>query len=296
MAVVLEIDSLTKDYGAIRAVDNLSLQIQEGEIYGILGPNGSGKTTTLGMLLGVTTPTSGSFKWFGQESSAEIRRKIGAILESPNLYTYMDAVQNLELIAHIKKIKNPAIPELLELVNLHQRSHDAFRTYSLGMKQRLAIAGALVGNPDVVILDEPTNGLDPQGIAEVREIIRKIAEQGRTILLASHIIDEVEKVCSHVAILKKGKLIASGRVSDILSDDPSIELAAENMTELHTVLKSTSFVSQITAEKGGILLAKIEKGHSPAELNAYLFQKGISLQHLHMRKKSLEAEFLERTK
>ena len=217
---VLQIQNLTKNYGAITAVNQLSLSIKSGEIYGLLGPNGSGKTTTLGMILGIIEPDSGTYNWFdGKDKEDDSRKRIGTLLETPNFYPYMNAMKNLEIVAHIKKAKDVPYQELLELVNLYHRRTHPFKNYSLGMKQRLAIAAAMIGNPDVLIFDEPTNGLDPQGIAEVRHTINKIAKQGKTIIMASHILDEVEKICSHVAIIKNGNLLATGTVGSIISND-----------------------------------------------------------------------------
>jgi ABC-2 type transport system ATP-binding protein len=292
---ILQTNNLSKIYNKkIHAVDNLNLNITKGNIYGILGPNGSGKTTTLGMVLGIINPTSGSYTWFDQYPSSKSRKRIGAILETPNFYPYMNAKKNLEIIAHIKRVDNKQIPELIELVGLAGRVNSPFRTYSLGMKQRLAIAGSLIGDPEVLIFDEPTNGLDPQGIVEVRNLLIQIGQQGKTILLASHIIDEVEKVCNHVAIIKYGKLLVSGSVSEILSNEPIIEVSATDLIQLKKVLSTAPFVTSIR-EDGPLLELKIKEGSSAADINQFLFEKGIVIDHLHVRKKSLETEFLERT-
>lgn len=275
-------------------MDNLNLTIEKGNIYGILGPNGSGKTTTLGMALGIIHPTDGAFTWFDEAPSAKSLRRVGAILETPNLYPYMNAQKNLEIVAHIKKVGKEKIPELIDLVGLGGRGDTPFNAYSLGMKQRLAIAGALIGDPEVLIFDEPTNGLDPQGMADVRKLLTEIGQQGKTILLASHIIDEVEKVCNYVAILKFGRLIASGSVSEILSNEPIIEIASSNMLQLKNALSDNQLVTEVR-EDGHFLELKTKEGFSSADLNKYLFEKGIVVNHLFVRKKSLEAEFLERT-
>ena len=202
---LLQLDQLSKHYGKLKAVDQLSISIKKGNIYGLLGPNGSGKSTTLGMILNVINPTSGSFQWYeGTHTTHQALKKIGAIIERPNFYPYMTALQNLTLICKIKQCSTENIQEKLELVGLWDRRHSKFKTYSLGMKQRLAIAAALVNNPELLILDEPTNGLDPEGIHQIRKLIFKIAEGGTTILLASHLLDEVEKVCNQVIVLKNG--------------------------------------------------------------------------------------------
>jgi len=297
MAVpILEIQDLTKNYGKIMAVNSLSLNVEKGNVYGILGPNGSGKTTTLGMVTGIIMPKSGDFRWFeGKYKPEEARKRIGTLLETPNFYPYMNAVKNLEIVAHIKKVKNPRIDELLELVNLSERKKSPFKTYSLGMKQRLAIAGAMIGNPEVLIFDEPTNGLDPQGIAEIRDVIKDIASMDNTILMASHILDEVEKTCSHVAIIKRGKLLAQGTVGAIISDDATIEIGASNMEALKGTLHAIGTIKRV-AENEKFIELSVPADFDTAELNRLAFEKGIVLTHLVKRQRSLEAEFLEITK
>ena len=241
---VLTIKNLSKSYGKIQALQDLSLEINEGEVYGILGPNGSGKTTTLGIILGILSADSGSYTWFDGKYGAGHRKRIGAILETPNFYPYKTAEDNLSIISHIKGVKTDNYDELLELVNLAHRKKSAFRTYSLGMKQRLAIEATMIGDPDVIIFDEPTNGLDPQGIAEVRQTLTKIADSGKTVIMASHILDEVEKICSHVAIIKNGHLLATGSVGSILSDDITVELQSEDMASLHSFVQTVPWISK----------------------------------------------------
>ncbi len=291
---VLEINQLTKKYGAITAVNQLSLKVKAGQILGILGPNGSGKTTTLGCILGIIRPTSGDFTWFEGKHGANERMRIGALLETPNFYPYLNAIKNLEIIAHIKKEANPRMDELLELVNLYERRTSNFRTYSYGMKQRLAIAGAMIGDPDVLIFDEPTNGLDPQGIAEVRGIVQRIAEQGKTIIMASHILDEVEKVCSHVAIIKKGRLLATGGVGTILSNDRQVDIKSDDLPELITLLSNVPEVNKIE-RKNGMLTLYVDEKLDAATLNKLAFNNDIILTHLVVKPRSLETEFLEIT-
>ena len=213
MNSILNISNLTKKFGHLTAVKNLSFDIEKGNVYGILGPNGSGKSTTLGIVLNVVNKTSGEFHWYdGSLTTHQALKKVGAIIERPNFYPYMTAYQNLKLVCRIKEISHDSINKTLEIVGLLNRKDHVFNSFSLGMKQRLAIASALLNDPEILILDEPTNGLDPQGIHQIREIIKKIAEAGTTILLASHLLDEVEKVCSHVVVLNKGVNIFSGRV------------------------------------------------------------------------------------
>lgn len=292
---VLEINHLTKRYGSITAVSDLSLTVPKGSVFGILGPNGSGKTTTLGTILGIIRPTAGSFSWFEGKYGPEERLKIGSLLETPNFYPYLNAVKNLEITAHIKKCSTEGNYQLLELVNLAGRKNSTFSTYSFGMKQRLAIAAALVSDPEVLILDEPTNGLDPQGIAEVREIIQRIAAAGKTIIMASHILDEVEKVCSHVTIIKQGKLLASGEVGAILSNDRQVEIGADNLSRLREILANTPGVSSI-ADRGKHLSLLVKPNISAVQLNQLAFDNQLILNHLVLKPKSLESEFLEITK
>ena len=194
METILTLRNLDKKFGKVHAVNNLSFEIKKGNVYGILGPNGSGKSTTLGIILNVVNKTSGDFLWFdGSLSTHEALKKVGAIIERPNFYPYMTATQNLELICKIKGVTTENIDEKLKIVNLYERRDSKFRTFSLGMKQRLAIASALLNNPEILILDEPTNGLDPQGIHEIRQIIKKIAANGTTILLASTFWTKLKK-------------------------------------------------------------------------------------------------------
>lgn len=291
---VLETNELSKRYGPIKAVNRLSLEVQEGQILGILGPNGSGKTTFLGMVLDIIKKDSGDFSWFNGKYGENARKNLGALLETPNFYPYKNAADNLKIVAHIKKVKNPRIDELLEIVNLAHRKSSPFRAYSLGMKQRLGIAGAMIGNPDVLIFDEPTNGLDPQGIAEVRETIVNIGKQGKTIIMASHILDEVEKVCTHVSIIKNGNHLISGSVGSIISDDVQVEIAATNLDPLKNMLSNNSRIRDVK-EKDGLLILNVDKEFSTAEINQMAHNNGITLTHLVAKAKSLESEFLEIT-
>jgi len=290
--IVLSIQGLTKRYGSITAVNNLDLEIERGAVFGILGPNGSGKTTTLGILLDVTRPDAGTFSWFGTPPDKTQRKKIGAILEVPLFYPYLSGRQNLQIVAKIKDLPGDNIDDALKTVDLYDRRDSRFKTYSLGMKQRLAVAATLIGSPEVLILDEPTNGLDPRGIAEIRDIILKVASEGVTILLASHILDEVQKTCTHMAVLEKGKKLFSGPVDEVLNDAQWVELAADNMAGLQLALKQVDFVDNIQ-EEGEKYIVKLKTEMSQAELNRFFFNKGIVLSHLALRKKSLEKYFLE---
>lgn len=291
METVLSIRNLTKDFGKLRAVHGLNLEVKAGQVFGMLGPNGSGKTTTLGMLMGVTNPTSGEFFWFGEPPTHSLRKKIGAVLEHPIFYPYLSGQKNLELNAMIKECPADNIPKVLELVELSDRKDDKYKTYSLGMKQRLAIASALLNDPTVLILDEPTNGLDPMGIAEIREIIKKIAANGKTIILASHLLDEVQKVCSHFAVLKKGNLVYSGPVDEVGSGAETVEVNAD-VENLNDILLAFSGTSSINRDNGAFQVTLRDGFHSK-ELNKFLFEKGVTVSHLVTKKKSLEKQFLE---
>ena len=297
METILTIKNLNKVYNKyVHAVKNLSLEIHKGNVYGILGPNGSGKSTTLGIVLNVVNKTSGEYSWFGGTMEThEALKKVGAIIERPNFYPYMTAKENLELVCKIKNIDYSKVQEKLALVGLFDRQNSKFNTFSLGMKQRLAIASALLNDPEILILDEPTNGLDPQGIHQIRDIIRLIASQGTTILLASHLLDEVEKVCSHVLVLRKGEILYSGPVDEMTSNQSYFELQAEDLEGLKTVLHSHSSVEKIV-EEDGKLLVYTKTPIEASELNKYLSKNNIYLSHLVKRKNSLESQFLELTK
>ncbi len=290
MEVVLNIENLTKKFGRLVAVNGMSLEVGAGQVFGMLGPNGSGKTTTLGMLMSVVNPTAGSFKWFGEEATHNTRKKIGAVLEHPIFYPYLSGQKNLELTAMIKGASQQQITEALDLVELSDRKHDKYKTYSLGMKQRLAIASALLNAPQVLILDEPTNGLDPMGIAEIRELIKKIAANGRTIILASHLLDEVQKVCTHFAVLKKGNMVYSGPVEDVSKGAETVEVKAD--VDIVGVLENFSGASSVVRENGYFEVTLTE-GKKSQDLNKFLFDMGITASHLVTKKKSLEKQFLE---
>ena len=295
MEPILTINNLTKRFGPITAVDNLSFTIEKGNVYGLLGPNGSGKSTTLGIVLNVVNRSEGDFSWFdGTMDTHDALKKVGAIIERPNFYPYMTAAQNLELVCRIKGVDRSKVDEKLEIVGLLERKDSKFRTFSLGMKQRLAIASALLNDPEILILDEPTNGLDPQGIHQIREIIKRIASQGTTILLASHLLDEVEKVCSHVVILRKGASLYVGSVDGMNASHGFFILETEDMDGLKTVLESMDSIGKIKSENGR-LIAYLEKAMEPSELNRLMFDKGITLSHLVKQKESLEEQFLEIT-
>jgi len=292
---ILTINNLTKKFGYLTAVNDLTFTINKGNVYGILGPNGSGKSTTLGVVLNVVNKTSGDFHWFdGHTTTHDALKKVGAIIERPNFYPYMTAYQNLNLVCKIKEVSPDKIEEKLELVGLIDRKDSKFKTFSLGMKQRLAIASALLNDPEILILDEPTNGLDPQGIHQIRELIKQIAQKGTTILLASHLLDEVEKVCSHVVVLREGVKLYSGRVDEMISSHGFFELKCHLKDDLVTMLESHKSIGMIK-EKDGLITAFLNEPMEASEFNKMLFDQGITLSHLVKRKESLEEQFLQLT-
>ncbi|SFN86288.1 ABC-2 type transport system ATP-binding protein [Bizionia echini] len=295
METILTINNLTKKFGYLTAVKDLSFTINKGNVYGILGPNGSGKSTTLGIVLNVVNKTSGEFHWFdGNTSTHDALKKVGAIIERPNFYPYMTAYQNLKLVCKIKGVDYHKIDEKLELVNLLDRKDSKFQTFSLGMKQRLAIASALLNDPEILILDEPTNGLDPQGIHQIRSLIKLIASQGTTILLASHLLDEVEKVCSHVVVLRKGEKLYSGRVDEMISSHGYLELKCDDTQTLTAFLEAKKMFGKIKIEDD-LITAFLDEPMDAKSVNKLLFDNGIVLTHLVKRKESLEEQFLQLT-
>lgn len=295
LETILKISNLNKKFRKVHAVNNISLEIKKGNVYGILGPNGSGKSTTLGIVLNVVNKTSGDFEWFdGSLSTHDALKKVGAIIERPNFYPYMTAEENLKLVCKIKNIPFDKVNEKLQLVGLLDRKDSKFKTFSLGMKQRLAIASALLNDPEILILDEPTNGLDPQGIRQIRDLIKIIANQGTTILLASHLLDEVEKVCSHVIVLRYGVTLYQGTVDGMLANEGFFELHSENFEEMVRLVSQHPAVEKIEIQDGKAfvyLLAPLEAG----DLNQYLFSRNVVLTHLLKRKTSLEEQFLKLT-
>ena len=292
--IILEINNLRKVYKDVVALDSLSFQVKKGQVFGLLGPNGSGKTTTLGILLGVLRQESGNFSWFNNGAKDENRKNIGALLETPNFYPYLNPFDNLVVVAKIKGMTNydARIDEVLKRVNLFERKKSKFRTFSLGMKQRLAIASAMLNDPEVLVLDEPTNGLDPEGIAEIRDLIKEIASTGKTIIIASHILDEIEKVCTHVAILRKGKLLQIGELSEVMTQERLLMLKSANLSELKNAVERISAVKFISIKEDELLVA-ISDDYDPANLNKELAGLGIYLSSIREHRKNLESMFLE---
>lgn len=296
LETILSVTNINKRFGSLQALKNVSFEIKKGNVYGILGPNGSGKSTTLGIVLNVINATSGTYSWFGGTMQThEALKKVGAIIERPNFYPYLSARKNLELVCKIKDVNYSKIQEKLELVGLLERQNSLFSAFSLGMKQRLAIASALLNEPEILILDEPTNGLDPQGIHQIRDIIKLVANQGTTILLASHLLDEVEKVCTHALVLRKGEVLFTGLVANMTANEVFFELKSEDLALLSNTLKTHAALKTVSIEDNKVIAyfdAKIEA----QDLNQFLFGKNIFLSHLVERKNSLEEQFLELTK
>lgn len=295
MKEILSIRGLSKSYKNIQAIQNLNLNISEGQAYGILGPNGSGKTTTLSIVTGIIRQDEGSFSWFGENPNANQRKSIGSLIETPHFYPYLSLEKNLKIICDIKGMLYGDIGRVLETARLEERKKSRFSTLSLGMKQRLGIAAALLGDPRVLVLDEPTNGLDPEGIAEVREVVIEQVEKGKTLILASHILSEVEKICTHVAILKKGELLANGPVKELLAEEEIIEISCMNNELLKQKLEASHLVKEVETENGLIVVTLSEKV-LPEDINAFAFSNELVIHHMLSRKRSLESQFLELVK
>lgn len=300
MSSVLSLIHVSKSYGPVRALQDVSFEVPRGSVFGILGPNGSGKTTLLGIVMDIIKASAGNYLWNGQPGSNEMRKQIGTLLETPNFYHYLSGEKNLQIAAAIKERGKEDIPKVLEIVNLTQRKRSKFSTYSLGMKQRLAIASTLLGNPEILVFDEPTNGLDPAGIAEIRELMKELSRQGKTIIMASHILDEVEKVCTHVAIIQKGVLKTVGSVNEVLagahgdSAAVEIELAADDLGQLEKILRTMPGILHVYS-RNGLLSAECDATVTSTGINQYCFDQGVVLSMLSIKRKSLEKRFLEIT-
>lgn len=294
--LLVETQGLTKHYGSrITAVDDLYLSVRRGEVYGFLGPNGAGKTTTLRMLLGLIRPTSGSATVMGSPpGSPQSLDRVGSVVESPAFYPYLSGYDNLDVVARLFGVENPRkrVEEALGQVGLSGRASDKYKKYSLGMKQRLGVAAALLKDPELLILDEPTNGLDPKGMAEMRELIKQIGQGERTVLLSSHLMSEVEQVCSRVGIIHKGRLVTEGLVSE-LRGKGGLYIKAEPLEEAAEVLRGVEGVESVEIRDGSIhLIANPERA---SEISQKLFSSGISVSELKAEQRSLEEVFLELT-
>jgi ABC-2 type transport system ATP-binding protein len=296
MQAVLQLSAISKAYGKVQALQNVSYEVPKGSVFGILGPNGSGKTTMLGIVLNALQTDTGTFNWFGQPGSPDTRKRIGSLLETPNFYHYLSAVDNLKITQAIShRGTEEDIHKALEIVKLTERKYTKFSTYSLGMKQRLAIGAALLGNPEVIVFDEPTNGLDPVGILEIRELIKELAKQGKTIIMASHLLDEVEKVCTHVAIMKRGTLLTAGAVDEVLANEDIIEINANNNGRLKELFTNYPNIKNIKQNDDTLQLFFTLGTANLEAVNKYCFDNGVLLNHLLLKKKSLETKFFELT-
>ena len=298
--LVIQTDGLTKRYGRVTAVDGLSLNVPRGRIFGLLGPNGSGKTTLMSMLLGLVRPTSGSFTLFGQPPhGGELDRQlhsVGALIETPTFYPYMSGRNNLAYFQGISGRSDASeIDALLEQVGLAGRGGDKFQTYSLGMKQRLGIAYTLLGNPELLLLDEPTNGMDPAGMAEIRELIRELGSDNRTVILSSHLLNEVEQVCDSVAILSHGRLIAQGDVAELLRERgrPQVRLRTTDNGKAWEILNALAWVDGVNSENG-YLIAGVDSERS-WEVTAALSRNEVYVSEMVPAQISLEQFFLDVT-
>ena len=293
--LVIHTQGLTKRFGRVLAVDQLSLEVPRGSVFGLLGPNGSGKTTVMGMLLGLVRPTSGTC-WLLRPDApqAEALRRTGAIIETPSFYPYLSGRHNLEYFQGILgRGEQGEVDALLEMVGLSDRSNDRYHTYSLGMKQRLGIACSLLGGPELLFLDEPTNGMDPAGMAEVRELIRGLGDGNRTVLLSSHLLHEVEQVCDSVAILSRGKLIAQGTVADLIRSGERVKLTTTNNEEAHRILAKLDWVEDVTADGPSfVVTCQVARAW---ELTAALSRSQVYVTEMWPLRQSLEGYFLEVT-
>jgi len=291
---VLEVRGLTKRYGEKVAVEELSFTIQQGQIFGFLGPNGSGKTTTIGMIFGVIRPTSGSIFLFGGSSREALARgRLSGTLEQPNVYPYLTGWENLQIAAAIKGLDKKLIEPALAAVGMIEAGGREARTYSLGMRQRLALAAAMLGDPEFLVLDEPTNGLDPEGMREIRELLAHLAGSGRTIFISTHLLDEVEKICTHVAILRGGRLQCTGAVTEFTGPKVAFRLRAENMCQLLDAVMQYEFAGNVRRVDDTVRLELT--GEGPAALSRYLACRGIYLSELCGDRQTLEDAFLALT-
>ncbi|MQA63660.1 MAG: ATP-binding cassette domain-containing protein [Actinophytocola sp.] len=292
MSNPVETTALTKRYGAITAVDELNLTVRGGEVYGFLGPNGAGKTTTLRMLLGLVKPTSGSMRMFGEAPGAGYLDRVGALIEGPAFYPYLSGRDNLRAMADHAGVSRARVDEVLATVELTQRSANRYRTYSLGMKQRLGLAAAMLKEPELLILDEPTNGLDPAGMADMRLTIRKLAADGCTVLLSSHLLAEVEQICDRVGVISGGRLVAEASVTELRSGG-TLRVVADPIDTARACLSSLLGEGRVLGA-GDALDIDVEQAQA-AQINAELVGSGVSVSELRWREPDLEQTFLELT-
>jgi ABC-2 type transport system ATP-binding protein len=292
----IETQGLTKSYGSILAVDHLDLRVELGEIVGFLGPNGAGKTTTMRMLLGLVRPSSGSSRLLGMDNATqleEILARTGAIIENPTFYPFLSGRDNLRIIAKITGADPARIADVLEIVDLTSAAGRKFKGYSLGMKQRLAVAAALLPGPDLLILDEPANGLDPAGIVEMRRLMNRLKDEGRTVLISSHVLHEIEQMCDRIVILNRGRIVVQGRVATLLGAQNKIEIRIERAGEAEAILTRVPWIQSVT--RSGDLLTVTAPLPRAAEINAVLAREELFASEIHPRETSLEQYFLDVT-
>jgi ABC-2 type transport system ATP-binding protein len=283
---------LTKRYGDLVAVDGVELTVRSGEVYGFLGPNGAGKTTTLRMLLGLIRPSAGTVRVLGRAPGPGQLHGVGALIEGPAFYPYLSGLDNLRVLARYTGVPAARIVTVLEMVDLADRAGDRYRTYSLGMKQRLGVAAALLTDPQLLVLDEPTNGLDPAGMAEMRALIRRLGAAGRTVLLSSHLLGEVEQVCDRVGVISRGRLVAEDSVADLLGD-ATVWVVAEPLDKAAEVARSLLGAERVRVCEGGLEVAAT--ADRAAWINRKLVDGGVAVSELRRRERDLEGVFLELT-
>jgi ABC-2 type transport system ATP-binding protein len=298
--VIIKTNGLTKRFGStskgILAIDDLNIEVQRGNIFGFLGPNASGKTTTIGMLLGLIRPTSGSIELFGQDTKQDLPsllQRTSSVLENSPFYPYLSGRNNLEVFARtIGGFDRERIDEILTSVSLKKRAKNKVKTYSLGMRQRLCIAMALFSDPELLILDEPTNGLDPEGIIEIRELIRSLGNEGKTIFLSSHLLHEVEQVCDHVAILNKGKVIALGPVKELLRRSRMLQMRVSDADAAVSMLKDIEWIKTIEMDEDKAIFIEAPEDKYP-DINELLVKNDIRVSEMTTSEDTLEDFFLE---
>jgi ABC-2 type transport system ATP-binding protein len=294
---VIETRGLTKRYGGLLAIDDISFSVEQGQVFGFLGPNGSGKTTTIGMLLGIITPTAGEVRLLGltgRHGLHAARQKVGATLETPNFYPYLSGWDNLRIVANLKGVSSKAMEETLELVGLLARRKDKFQGYSLGMKQRLAIAATLLGDPQLVILDEPANGLDPDGMREIRALITALGQGGKTVFVSSHLLNEVERTCTHVAILRKGRIVRQASVRDLLKTAMMVELRGPEPERLRAAAQAYPGATSVSVRDESVVVEL--QDDDTASLNRWLAGQGVFVSYLAPQRLSLEEAFIDLTR
>jgi len=300
MQQIVKVSQLTKQFGSFTAVNQLSFSVEQGDVYGFLGQNGAGKSTTIRMLLTLITPTEGDIELFGlplQSHRKDILQQIGAVIEKPDVYKYLSAYENLKLFARLSGIKpsHQVLMKQLEVVGLADRAHDIVKTFSQGMKQRLGIGIALVHNPQLIILDEPTNGLDPQGIADIRNLILFLSrEQNKTVIVSSHLLNEIEQIATRILIIDKGKKLVEGAASNLINDELAIlemEVASKDLA--NQIILSSEWGDALLPERDGKVLLKLSRKDIPS-FNRLLASNGVDIYSLSSRN-NLEDYFLQVT-